>query len=353
MADALFQLLNNWGAIGELASISSHSADANNDGVAWVFQANTADPITHLGFRYGARTGTPPTYSMRLEGVGTDGLPDNADIGGGSATAKTFTPPADTTWNGTWRWIELTNPFTPTRGQMLASTIRYSSGTIDASNFSSFSYTWTGIRPSSGFPYPLLLTAGTWAKNAGASLFGYRTANGRYGIIGISEYTTNISTAGNRQAMHFTLPSGHGSTFKVLGMRAVNDMPTTGTTIIFGLWDAAGTAIQSVTIDSDHVRAPGSIGTQEFYFDETTLTALNFGTKYYIGYEIVGSDVGLRGVTLGEAADRSWAPNGVNMGLGIWNGSSWADTDTVLPQASLILADITEPAGSTFQLGIV
>src|SRR5262245_6559267 len=80
--------------------------------------------ISRLGFRYGTRTGTPPTYRISLQGVDGSGLPDGTIKGGGSPASATFTPPADTSWNSTWQWINLSNTYTTAnRGEKLATVI--------------------------------------------------------------------------------------------------------------------------------------------------------------------------------------------------------------------------------------
>lgn len=348
MANALLmRAFNQYGYISP-SSVLNHSLDANNDGVALLFQANSTDAITHLGFRYGLRTGTPPVYSIRLESPTTSGIPDDADIGGGSATAATFTPPASTAWDGTWQWVALTNSYTPTLGQFLFATIRYSSGTVDASNFSSFGVAYPGImsvNDARSLPAMLTMAAGSWTKTGNTGLLGYRTASGRYGLIAISEYTTlTANTATHKSGMHFTLASGYGDTFKLAGLAGMMKLSAAGGSCKVGIWDTSGTELASVTIDGDYpasVAGPNVFG--EVYF--TTQPTLSYGTKYYIGIEVVSGAVGVNGIVMAEAADRSWFPNGTSRGLVTFDGSTWTETDTVMPLLDIIFADITEPSG--------
>lgn len=337
MADAFYQTINNRAGLNfSTASATNHSLDANNDGLSAMFQANSVDPITHVGFRYGSRTGTPPTYLAALEGIAADGTPDAVVKGGGSPASVTFTPPADTTWNGTWRWFTLANAYTPSVGEFLAMTIRYSSGTVDGSNFSSFTRLIGVTKHAAGFPRMMLLTGGTWAVTNGA-VFAYRTASGRYGFIQSAAFTTTINTVGHRTAMHFTEPIGHGSTFKIAGLSAVIQAPSANA--IIGVWNAAGTPLQTVTVDPDHF-AGTNPSCVEFYF--TTRPDLSFGTEYYIGVEVVTNVAHyMQGIQLAEAEDRSSFPNGTNRGYATWNGSSWTKDNTVMPLCELIFADRT------------
>lgn len=334
-------------------SFTNHSLDATTDGVAFVFQARDTNPITHIGFRYGARTGTPPTYVATLEGVSTTtGAPDGSDLGGGSATAKTFTPPADATWDGTWQWIALTNSYTPTLGQVLCFTIRYSSGTVDASNFSSITRTLNDLGPTVNlrFPYTSVLTAGTWANSATHTVFGVRTAATRYGFIAESiEGTRTASTVGHRQAMKFTLPAGSGDTFKVRGVRFSGSLAgAAGKTPVLALWSGAS-ALQNITLDTEQ-NANASISgvrTYQYFFDDSS--TLSFGTTYYIGLEVADATNGgviLQGIGIAAAEDGDAYPGGAsNFILSNYNGSSWTDDATIRPLVELILEDVTEPAG--------
>lgn len=333
-------------------SPSNHSLDASTDGAGMVFQAQSADPITHIGIRYGARTGTPPTYVATLEGVSTStGHPDGTDVGGGSPTAVTFTPPADTTWNGLFKWFQLTNPYTPTRGQWLASTIRYSSGTIDASNFSTFTTNVQNLSSTYNMPYAERLTAGSWAKQSlGAVAQAIRTATTRFGVPYESAPNTTTNTSGNRIAMRFSIPAAMGSAFTVRGLQGLMQVSNNNAaTQKIGLWNAAGTMLQEVSVDTDQI-VVGS-GWHRFYFDETTLSSLSPDTAYYLGIER-GSDVGdktaaIQGIGLNGADDRLCFAGGTDFCLATWNGSAWTDLTTIVAPLDLILGEVTEASGGS------
>ncbi len=318
------------------------------------FQANSADPITHFGFRYGARTGTPPVHVVTLESlVATTGLPDGTDIGGGSATAKTFTPPADATWDGTWQWIALTNAYTPTVGQILCGTIRYSSGTIDASNNSSFTSRLASLGGDGRLVWfsSITNTGGTWSRTSFPPTMAYRTASGRYGWPAESIYNTrSASTVGHRVACKFTLPSNVTNTYTIRGVKFSGSVASAiGKVPVIGLW-SAGSTLQTLTMDSD---LPQSISTSynaydHVLFDESSLTALSPGTAYYIGLEVadaVNGGVLINGINLDDGADQSAFPLGTNVCLSTYNGSSWTDDTTVRPFVELILDDMTQQAG--------
>lgn len=330
-----------------ITSAVNHVVDASTEGVAWVFQPFNTDPITHIGFRYGARTGTPPTFSGLIESLDGSGLPNGTDVGGGSPTLKTFTPPASTAWDGTWQWIALANSFTPTRGQVLAGVIRYSSGTIDASNNSSFTGRIGQTNTFAGFPYFLTNSGGTWSKQAFPPLFGWRTASGRYGHIAQSAYTTTTAnTAGHRSLMKFQLPSGEGASYQVCGFSGSAILGGAGGSYKIVLTDSSGTVLQDATIDNDHDSNIGTRGARAWWFDEATLATLSYGTDYYIGFEVVSGAVGVSGVVLAEAADREAYVGGLNRCLGTSTGGAITDTTTVMPLLEIIIDEISPATGS-------
>ena len=333
--------------LSQLGSAQTHVVDASNEGVGWVFQPFNADAITHLGFRYGLRTGTPPIYAIGLETVDGTGLPTGTDAGGGSPTSATFTPPASTAWDSTWRWVALSNSYTPTRGQILAGVIRYSSGTIDGSNNSSFTRNMLTQSGITAFPYPVTNSAGTWTKAAINPTFGWRTASGRYGYISQAAYsTTTANTAGHRQLMKFRLPSGEGSTFKVVGAAGTVRVGVASGSYKFILTDSSGTILQETTFDADQDAIVATIGVRQFFFDDSTLQDLSYGTDYYIGFEVISGQVGIAGITLAEAEDREAFPGGLNRCLGTSTGGAITDTTTTLPLLEIIIDEITPATGS-------
>lgn len=341
-----FQAMSNYGPL-LIGSATNMTFDANTDAIFFIFQAATTDPITHIGFRYGARVGTPPTMLAALEALSA-GAASGTPLGGGSPASATFTPPADTTWDGTWQWITLANSYTPAKGEIIAASIRHSSGTIDASNGLSITRGLANAQSNSCvFPYHVFNTTGAYAKSSLPYTFAYRTASGRYGYPGTAAYTTaTAATSGHRQCMYFTLPAGFGSTYIVQGIHWYGKLPAVTGTANYkvGIWDAAGTELVSTgTLDGQDVSA-GTTGANRFLFSSSV--ALNYGTEYYAGVEtLAAATCSVNGISLADADDRLAFPLGTSRGLAGWNGSSWTKTDTVVPFVDLIFDDITVPGG--------
>lgn len=332
----------------EAASANNHSLDASTDAVGFAFQAERTEAIVGGFVRYGARTGTPPTYRMCLYAMdATTGAPT------GSALATVdFTPPADATWNGTGRWLNFDVAYTPAaRGEFLILVVEYASGTVDASNFSSFTRdfgAWTGASHN-GFPRTMVCTAGSWVGNANYPIFGLRTASQRYGNVMTGAYTTRTaSTVGLRQAIAFTMPAiATSHTLRGMAFNCSLLTSSSGKNPIFGLWSAGG-AIATVTLDTEYFQAPNNRYVCRFVFDDATLNALTVGTKYYVGFEVAdAANAGLNilGTQLSEADDLLAYPGGTSFHLATFDGSSWTDDQTVRPMAKFWLDEITVPAG--------
>jgi hypothetical protein len=337
--------------VGPIALGAAQNTTLNGSGiaVAWVVQAESSGAISKIRFRYGTRTGTPPTYVLTIEGLDTSGNPDATDKGGGSPTATTFTPPADTSWDNTIQEITLTNSYTPANaGEVLCFTLRYSSGTADGSNNSSVTRGFSNaVAVNRGFPYNQSLSAGTWTKNAQAACLAWLVgASSWHGHPVLATYTTaTASTAGHRSAMFITLPSGFGTTFALAGVHFIGKFGAAAGSTKLAIWDDSDTELVSKTIDADWVVSPGTATNGLRLFFDSPLT-LSYGTKYYIGLEVVSGTVGIAGISGQSSDDIACYPNGTTRGLATYNGTTWTESALTYPLMDLILSDITVPSGS-------
>lgn len=145
--------------IGKLplyGNITSHDLDANNDGFGFVFKAPKSGDISKVLFAVNAVDGTPPTYRVGLEGVSSR-APDGTYLTSGTAYVD------QSSWSTGTAWQTLGAAATVSAGDLVAATIRYQTGTVDASNNVQVSgQTQIGLAQS-GNPYTCVLTAGSWA----------------------------------------------------------------------------------------------------------------------------------------------------------------------------------------------
>ena len=331
----------------------TYNLTAADGGAATILFAQYPEEITHIGFPYRSKTGTPVALQLMFDTPDSSGFPTGVDAGGGSPTATVFTPPNDTTWNNTFQWIELTNPYTPTRGEILLVTLT-PSGTPDGSNYSTVAlrfdsqFTMATLR---NFPHVMYKTAGVWAKTGSASsgsAVAFRTANRHWGYpVATTINTSGPASTGHRVAKAFTLPTSVVSTFTILGAY-ISGRPAQAAskTVRVGIWNAAGTAIASRDFSSSITRELWS-SSRPFMsvFDDATLPVLDGGTRYYIGLENVDSIPQLDYTPLSHADDRLCFPNGENIAYATWDGSSWTETDTLWPLVQCIYDEWTVPSG--------
>lgn len=331
--------------LAEEAAFGPDSYSLNASGkqiLVAAFQAPDALTITEVGFRYTSRTGTPPTYRISLQSVSTTtvGIPTGTILGGGSPASATFTPPASTAWNATFQWVTLANAYTCARGEMLAIVIDYSSGTVDASNFGSFTL---NMWHKSHRPWAASYDGAAWSKIHNGPVYGYRTASATYGhpfINGLVISTT--STANDELAARFVLPNGTTSTYTLVGARWYGKNSTATGSQQMILYSGT-TELQNVTLDAEQFQAVDAIGTMECYFDESSLTALTPGTEYRLSLKLITGWLSLYSATYAAAQDA--ATNPLSPYLSTRNAGAWTDTTTSVPRLELIFDDVTASAG--------
>lgn len=310
--------------------------------IAWVFVSATGSAITHLGVRLQSKTGTSPTYRVSLQAIGADGRPTGTVLGGGTPASATFTVTALTA--GEFHWIALDNSFTPTRGTTYAVVLDYSSGTVDGSNFAAFGFR-SNVFNTNASPLPLSDTTGSaWTTAVdGCGIFGYRTASSRHGFpIKNVGSTAAISADGQRGALRFVPASGTAATVQVTsGVLFLSGTIAAGSSVIWGLWTAAGAVLSAstVTVDTDALGAGSQFGMP--LASTPTLTA---GTAYYLGLERAGTNFSFRTITVSDAND--WPAFNHDSGwcYSTWDGAAWNDSTTTRIFGSVVLSDITPPA---------
>ena len=327
---------------GAAAAWNNFVLNCTADAIEYLFQAPEAATITHLGFRYGTRTGTPPTYRISLQGVNSSGRADGNVLASG-----TFTPPATTAWNGTWQWVALGATYGVVRGQFLAIVIDYSSGTVDASNCSSFTYgsQWNYY----GFPCVWTVDAGVGTQNTLWCPYGMKSAGASYGCPVQSAYSTliNLNSTPDEQALRFLLDPLWFSQFQVVGINGVFTGNAAGTSVVMSLYSGAS-ALQSVTLDLDVGAVSASPYIRQWYFDETTLSTLAAGTEYRIGFapQEAGASFGMSGLVTISAQDAAAMPGGGAFYFSSrTDAGAWADDTAHRPLVELIVDAVVAPSG--------
>lgn len=337
-------------------SAQEFTLDSSDDSVGWVYRMPEAATITTACFRYGTRTGTPPKYKISIQGVSTsNGAPNGTILGGGSPASNEFTPPADTTWNGTWQCRTLDNSIAVARGDLIAVDIRYTatgSTTINASNFSTFTTHLHNCSNRFTIPYATRVSnGGSPSSNSGdLTTFAVKSSSRTYGspILNHNRDQYSSDSSPDEYGMAFTLDSNWCSTVKVVGVRANIRTGNQGKTVKWALYNNT-TELQNVTVDTDQIPSAVENGRMiEVYFDETTLSTLTCGTQYIVAAapQETSNNMAIYSIESNASGELSaWGGQG-NFNLATRTDSgAWTITNTKRPVIELILEDITQPAG--------
>lgn len=337
--------------------------DASGKGTGGIFIAKEAATITKLCYVYGLRTGTPPTYKIGMETVnGSTGDPSGTYKTGTGECSFSFTPPANTSIDGTKVCQTLTGTTCAvTRGEQFAITIRYASGTIGVGNNSSFNDSWsTGFNDTYGSApnneYQDILTAGpTWTKGSYSPMFTYENSTRVFGniILSLDQNFYDSGSTPNEYAMRFQYPCPSGQKFQLSAI--VPAFPQTcsaGKTLTAKLYDGTTnptTAIQSGTIDCDNTKSVNANRHQAIWFTDSTLQDLNCSATYRVSLVPNEASSGLGigvGVVSANADFDAW-PWGVQTYLSTRAGGSWTDVTTKRPIWGLVINKLNTVSGGT------
>lgn len=327
-------------------SITAFSVQSSTDSMEFLFQCPKAVTITTLGFTYGARTGTPPTYQIDLEGINSSGRADGTIKSSTNAKA-TFTPPADATWDGLQKYQTMTSSYACTQGEFLAEVIKYSSGTINSSNKSTFGYQtgWTG--GGYAFPLTVTVTSGTPTRQGGLPIFAFGDGTSVYGYP-IQSITQDCYSTATEDAITFVIPSSWCSTASLRGISFFGATPNAGKDVAYNLYSgvAAGstTVLDTATVLGNYLQSNGAGRETKVVF--TSSTTLTCGNGYRISAAPTGAAASfcLNSAVVNSNNDFTAWPWGVNTYFSTRAGGNWTDTTTKRPMITFAFSSITAPA---------
>lgn len=318
------------GTISTLATL-----DAAGEYLAFVFSARENMTISHLGFLTSSVTGSP-TADMRVETVGTDGLPS------GTLWAANTNAVSATLTNG-WNLTALTASASVTQGQMVCGKVAYNSGT-------SFTVRQAGaLRIHSGLPY-FVVNTGTPTKTQFGSA---------RGILGVGSSSTTFYPLGRAvmpitaiTAVSFnnTNSAKRGVRFQVsfkcraAGLRLYPSTATGNFNVI--LENDAGSELSSSSTAFDGDHSPNiAEGVIDVFFDNPV--ELSPATWYRAVLEpSSATNISLTTVDLPSADYRSGTPWGSNALYTTFASGSYTDTDTdTLPLMDILIDQLDDGAG--------
>jgi hypothetical protein len=308
-------------------------------------KAATANAITHVRCSV-YETGTSPVCQVSIQGVNSNGFPDGSIKAGGNAKG-TFTPVGGT---ATITEVALTSSYTPSVGEALAIVFEFSSGVADFSNCGNVVLGYGGIAsPSHHFA-----TVSDFGFGGGYGTAGFvpgvlaKTATERYGgilltnagVSGFSMTTKETTTTGRRVAAKIVTPAAaYISALSISGFHMAIRV-TAAQSIKAGIWNAAGTELKAVTIDTDYLISSQCVPVE---FDSALSIAP--GDTIYVGLESISSSSAKIDVfDFDNTTDRDAAgsiTSGSSVIYSLWDGSAWTDSALDVPLVSLNVSSVT------------
>ena len=318
------------GTEGEI-SVAGGQINANNGGLAWIFQAEEAATITRLSLRVSAVATTPSaSLSVGLQSL-TTGLPSGNWLDGAGTSSTNFA--SETGASTGVKTYTLPNSVTLTAGQAFAVVVR--NPTTGWTGDVSFNYTHF-IKAGVGLPYHSRRASGVWS--ARGSLYPshvfYGSATKWYGACGLStaESSGTTPTGTTEYGWAITIPAGHPNVrLHAVYQKLVTFTASTTWNIV--VRNTAGTALQTSSFDADYTSPSG-------YYpcilnSDIWLTA---GTKYYIMFQ-AGTGTAptpriMSGFTTGQLLTD--VSGGIVCNVVSYNGTTFTETATSRPVGSLI-----------------
>lgn len=358
-----------WPAGGTFA-LSTHILDAANDAVDFIFYAEADVTVTHLCVHHASSAGAARQYILALTSVDGSSVPstvlatamiDPITSAFGAATVQC----AAITHDGAGGAL---SNYAASQGTVYAIKLQPCQNTTapctdatapDGTNNSTFNHgTSATVINRPNLPYPGTTNAGTRTKQSHWPIYGYRSATASYGNLVSAINVGSQISSGASMGMHWTLPAGHGDTYKVAGVEWSGRV-TGAKTIRIALYPGNSTTEISncaVNYDTDNGQSAGSDNRTAVAFFPSTCGALSYGTAYRVDFSPQDASAGftINSFTFAAAGDRSAFPGSTWFGsisrsgcTGVCDTEAFTDDDTNRPFINLILSDVTEPSGSS------
>jgi len=315
--------------------------DDSDEKLGTVFQCPADCVINGGAVMVGTRTGTCPTFKLKLQGVDASGMPDGSTKTG---CENYFQPSEDNaraavTFGGTYN---------ASQGELLAIVCDHYSGTINSSNKCTF---YSGYKYAGGCTTPYRVTAnssGVWASGYVYAPTTTCTTTSDFDVGGVMYHdraTYSLSTSGHRYACKFKLPETAGTRFYLAGFDWFGENNSaTGEEFKVAVWSESGAQFDQ-TIDTDQESGTTSYSRwRRYIFTGYSISNyLTYGTTYYIGFENTGDNFTPQYIDVKHADSlRSW-PLGSNVHGASYDGASWTDHTTHRPLIKLLLSDEQNP----------
>lgn len=266
----------------------SYALDTTSKKIAFIFTAEESCNIDTVALRvtsqiYGFVSGS---YKVGIAGF-SNGVPTTY-LGNAYTTISNYTNNAV---NGkidyhTW---STNNAYAATKGETLAILVEYNTGTIDASNSTTFTIGNNAWFLTRVFPFYMTYSGAAWSRSTIMPIYGYGTSGSKmYGNLNSDPVATTSTSSGNKIAAVINMPTGTCNSYKIGGIQyMLGGIDTGNDTYHIRLWDTSENVLQSITLDTDFQSGSSSRGYNTIWFDKNSLATLSPNTTYYLGIEYV------------------------------------------------------------------
>lgn len=326
---------------------------AVGDYVAVVRQAEEPATITSVDILVDFyATGSLDTVRIGLQSVNSSGEPTGTWLGFVDKTCTTGNFPYFSYSSHT-----LGTSVTLTRGQLYAIVVHAQSGTWSGSlYFRTNDNYYVDTEGRQAFPYMVQKIAGSITKSNAAGCFTHccSSSTRTYGQPHKPSSIASISSTStpNEIGNYFRIPTGIGTSYSVLGVRLFIALATGIGTFNITLYDSVNTVLQQVSFTCNQVvGGTSSLLQRDFYFDETTLTALTPGSYYRVAISATNT------AAIGSMALINFP---TTLGMTAYTGASgtyvytsrsgsgaWTDVAGQMHVMKLIITDVIGSAGSS------
>ena len=322
------RMLANYLATTTTGAVASAALVASGR-IGFIFQAPQTGEIDRVLWRSGAAVGSP-TVDVRLETVGT-GSPSGT-LFGTNTNVVTGTVASNTDYEST-----LTAGATVTPDNFLSLVFAYNSGT-------SIQIALATLVTSMQLNLPQISTAGTYSLISGRLPYAaLRYSDGTYCPIAAGGVAYGIGSAisaytSGERGVRFRLPY----TARVSGFWASFDPDADFTVNLYADATApGGTAIRSLAIAANRFIQKNAVVSQFNFSSSVTLAADTW-------YRLVGAPSGSPGIryNVNTIPSASYAAAvATDHHETVSSGSSWVNTDTVLPQIGVVIDGLDNGVG--------
>jgi hypothetical protein len=321
----------HWCGEGGAWGKGSATLDAPGEYIAWCFQAQEPDLITHLGVNITSVVGSP-VVRLSLRTPDAVGRP-----GANMITAASFVP----TVTG-FQWFELGFPFLVSRGQQL---FFYTEATTsDASNKVAIWHSLTGASSRRGFPFTQLSFGGGVTNSGSPGIFGYKSTLRSYGSPFQDILFPNVQSPA-QIGFRFWLNPGWGKTFRLYGCQYQGRTSDRANRSVEMILYQGDTELHRRTIDGD-IPPDYADGLRDAFFADTTMTDLDFGKQYYLAFAPNEPDTNfaLRVIEVAATIDMTALTGGTSFYLVERPSdlSTWTVSKTKRPMVDLYVEDWTK-----------